>query len=106
MQELAWHIQIQVQIGPVYKHPEGPDWSSHSICRSAQLVRFRPSAQISGRPELAQHMHIHADRAIRGGPQYAGKSGGPTMEEFPVVMGGPLVYGCGTHLVGVTDGPS
>ncbi|KAG1823303.1 hypothetical protein EV424DRAFT_1346327 [Suillus variegatus] len=38
-------------------------------------------------------MHIHADWAIQGGPQYAGKSGGPTMKEFPVVMG-------------VTDGPS
>jgi hypothetical protein len=48
-------------------------------------------------------MHIPADR---GGPQYAGRSGGPTMKEFPVVMGEPLVYGCGTDLVAVTDGPS
>jgi hypothetical protein len=28
------------------------------------------------------------------------------MKEFPVVMGEPLVYGCGTDLVAVTDGPS
>ncbi|KAG1904995.1 uncharacterized protein F5891DRAFT_976570 [Suillus fuscotomentosus] len=96
----------RVRIGSVHKHPEGPNRSSHSICGSVRLVRFRPSAPISGRPELAQHMHIPTDRASQGGPQYAGKSGGPTMKEFPVVMGEPLVYGCGTDLVGVTDGPS
>ncbi|KAG1902979.1 uncharacterized protein F5891DRAFT_978421 [Suillus fuscotomentosus] len=83
----------RVRIGSVHKHPEGPNWSSHSICGSVQLVRFRPSAPISKRPELAQHMHIPTDWASQGGPQYAGKSGGPTMKEFPVVMG-------------VMDGPS
>ncbi|KAG2052966.1 hypothetical protein BDR06DRAFT_1055421 [Suillus hirtellus] len=80
----------RVRISSVHKHPEGPNWSSYSICGSVRLVRFRPSAPISGRPKLAQHMRIHADQ---GGPQYAGKSGGPTMKEFLVVMG-------------VTDGPS
>ncbi|KAG1791306.1 uncharacterized protein HD556DRAFT_1309900 [Suillus plorans] len=72
--------------------PTGYSWAHHNTGKGADWL----STQASGRAQLVLTFNMRigpADRASQGGPQYAGKSGGPTMKEFPVVMG-------------VTDGPS